>query len=411
MKRSMFMMLCASMLFTVGCSKNDDPTPDPEPQAEGNVLVSIMQPNPDGMSGSSYMQLIDENNLSEGINLSTSMPIPYGGSYPQVFGNDVFVFPSYMGDTRNEFSKYTISNGVITSSGKITLPEKNSATNMVLASPEKAYLSLAGLGKVLVFNPKTMTKTGEIDLTSLGLKDNNPDPGAMIYRGGYLFVGLGQMVAGYTPPADYPQADVAIIKTSDDTLLKMISTKVGGIAMATRPVDAKSIFLDEKGDIYINCVGSFGWVPTLNPGILRIKKGSLEFDESYNWVVSKSEIAGDDRKGTVGFISSIHYAGNGIAYGYADIPSYYNEGETGMTAYSNRAIKFDLYNKTMTMVKGMELSNGYAIPVSNTGDDIIMANASRTNKGIYLINQETNSVAEQIMKTEYNIMNWTYIEE
>ncbi len=71
--------------------------------------------------------------------------------------------------------KYRRTKGWFAESGQyLPLPANNSANSLVKLSPTKAYLSLAGLGKIYIFNPETMQKTGEIDLTSLGIQDNNP---------------------------------------------------------------------------------------------------------------------------------------------------------------------------------------------------------------------------------------------
>lgn len=124
---------------------------------------------------------------------------------------------------------------------------------------------MAGLGKIAIFDPTTMTQQGEIDLTSLGVSDSNPDPSAMLLRDGLLFVGLSQMVGGWIPPQDRPYSDIAIIDTQTDKLLKMITDKTSGISMPTRPIDRYSIFMDEKKDIYISCMGGFGMVKGIMP--------------------------------------------------------------------------------------------------------------------------------------------------
>lgn len=105
---------------------------------------------------------------------------------------------------------------------------------------------MAGLGRIAIFNPITMVQKGEIDLSSLGVSDNNPDPSAMLLRDGLLYVGLSQMVGGWVPPQDRPYSDIAIIDTQTDKLLKMITDKTSGISMPTRPIDRYSIFMDEK---------------------------------------------------------------------------------------------------------------------------------------------------------------------
>jgi hypothetical protein len=105
-------------------------------------------------------------------------------------GQEVYVFPSYhLTMDKNELIKYRRTNGILQREGSLQLPANNSANNLVKLSSTKAYLSLAGLGLIYIFNPETMQKTGEINLTSLGIQDNNPDIGIMIERDGYVFAG------------------------------------------------------------------------------------------------------------------------------------------------------------------------------------------------------------------------------
>ena len=270
------------------------------------------------------------------------------------------------------------------------LPANNSANNLVKLSSTKAYLSLAGLGLIYIFNPETMQKTGEINLTSLGIQDNNPDIGIMIERDGYVFAGLSQMVGGWTSPENYKQADVAVIDTKTDKLVKMISEKTSGFSQATRPIDPKSLFMDEKGDIYISCLGNFGMVAGHKAGILRIKKGETDFDPTYHWTITGASIEGEEK--VAGFAASICYAANGKAYGYIDIPGYYKPGETGHGAIASRAVVFDLYNQKMKKIEGLDLSNGYGVLVSKYKDGLAIANASTTTKGIYYLNPQTDKI-------------------
>lgn len=395
-------MFLAAIIFAVLClnscdkKKNDTPVEG----GTGDVLLITALPNATGMDGTIYMQLIDEPKLGTtmAVDNSNGINIPYGSSYPIIIGEEVYVFPSYhMAMDKNELIKYRRSNGNLKRVGSLQLPANNSANNIVRLSPTKAYLSLAGLGMIYIFNPETMEKTGEIDLTSLGIQDNNPDIGIMIERDGYVFVGLNQMVGGWTSPEDYKQADIAIIDVETDKLVKMISEKTSGFSQATRPIDPKSLFVDEKGDIYISCLGNFGMVAGHKAGILRIKKGETDFDPTYHWTITGSSIEGEEK--TAGFAASICYIGNGKAYGYIDIPDYYNPGETGHSAISNRAVVFDLYNQKMTKVEGLELSNGYGIMVSKCNDGLAIANASSTKKGIYYINPISSEVNPTPMVT------------
>ena len=61
--------------------------------------------------------------------------------------------------------------------------------------------------------------------------------------------------------------------TKAGKLLKKIVDTKHQLSFATRPIDAHSIFVNPKdGAIYLNCMGSFGFKPGFDGGILRIKK-------------------------------------------------------------------------------------------------------------------------------------------
>ena len=338
MKKNVFFVAAIfAALCLNSCDKND---PDnPIAGGSGKILLTTALPNATGMDGTVYMQLIDEPVLGKTMatNNNNGINVPFGSSYPMIIGQEVYVFPSYhLTMDKNELIKYRRTNGILQREGSLQLPANNSANNLVKLSSTKAYLSLAGLGLIYIFNPETMQKTGEINLTSLGIQDNNPDIGIMIERDGYVFAGLSQMVGGWTSPENYKQADVAVIDTKTDKLVKMISEKTSGFSQATRPIDPKSLFMDEKGDIYISCLGNFGMVAGHKAGILRIKKGETDFDPTYHWTITGASIEGEEK--VAGFAASICYAANGKAYGYIDIPGYYKPGETGHGAIASRAV-------------------------------------------------------------------------
>lgn len=392
--KNLFFVAVAALFTTfVACEKNPG---EKEPSGgAGNVLLTTILPNPGGMTGASYMQLIDIKEGTQQIDNKEAIPIAYSGSYPLVIGSDVYVFPSYIGDTKPELRKYTRSNNKLVKAGALSLPANSNANSVVVVSAQKAYVGLAGLGMIYVFNPSTMTKTGEIDLTSLGIEDKNPDVAIMIERDGILFVGLSQMVNGWTSPETYTQADMAVIDTKTDKLVKMISEKTAGFSQATRPIDPKSLFMDEKGDIYVSCLGNFGEAAGHKAGVLRIKKGETDFDPGYRWTITGAEIKNEPQK--AGFISSLSYVGNGKAYGYINIPGYYKKGEKGHSAIADRAVEIDIYKQTMKKVEGLDLSNGYGILVSNYKNGLAISNASTTAKGIYFLNPTTGTVNPQPM--------------
>lgn len=173
---------------------------------------------------------------------------------------------------KNELIKYRRTNGILQREGSLQLPANNSANNLVKLSSTKAYLSLAGLGLIYRFNPETMQKTGEINLTSLGIQDNNPDIGIMIERDGYVFAGLSQMVGGWTSPENYKQADVAVIDTKTDKLVKMISEKTSGF-LKPHVRSTPGLYSWMKKAIYTFLVsGTSEWWQVIRPAYFGLRK-------------------------------------------------------------------------------------------------------------------------------------------
>ena len=295
-------LLAGSLLLAVlsSCKKDDDETDF----SSGKILVSTMLPNPDGMSGSAYMQLMD-NMDSKSLTNSTAIPTQYG-TPPIVCGDDVFVLPGYTGETYI-MTKYSRENGTLVKQGDYTLPSQSGATNIVTKG-DIAYISCALIGKILAINHKTMQLVKEIDITSYGVGDQNPDPSSMLIRDNQLFVALTQMVGGFFPSPTRPYSDVLIINTDNNEVLKMITDSTSGISCPTRPIDPYSIFMDENKDIYIVGLGAWGALSGHKSGVLRIKAGETEFDNSYQFVFNSTAITGESNP--LDYVHAVKIYGN-----------------------------------------------------------------------------------------------------
>lgn len=140
-------------------------------------------------------------------------------------------------------------------------------------------------------------------------------PAAMIIRDNYLYVGLSQFNSQYMPKES--SVELALINTNNDQYEKTIRNKSHGVSVPTRPIDSNSIFMDEKGDIYISCMASFGLMPGFNAGIIRIKKGETEIDPDYCIRFDKTEIKGLSTK-YAEYLGMLCYDKGGKLYAYAN---------------------------------------------------------------------------------------------
>ncbi len=397
MKKGIGQFLALAMFIALGaCSDSETVEPTPEPTTphknNGHFLVGTTVMNTATHSGRGYVQLLDSVG-GQSVDNANALPMPL--NYPKFKGDDIYIFPSYMGESVNQLQKYTRVGNKFVKKASLALYANSGATNMVFESDTKAYLSMAGLGKVWTFNPQTMKKTGEIDLTNLGVGDNNPDPSIMILRDGLLYVGLTQGGANVYPDPKRPYADIAIIDTKKDELLKMITEKTSGMSAPTRPIIESSLFMDENDDIYMMCLGGFGFFH--NSGLLRIKSGETEFDQSYIFDISKVSIEGESNKASL--LQSVYYAGKGKAYGYCLIPAYNTEGKKGLyTAFANIAVEIDLYDKTIKRLMDIPLSNSYTMGIYKYKDEIIFCNYSKNASGLISYNPKTGK-SKQVLTT------------
>lgn len=343
MKTLLRFSLLSFILLFAACSKDDNKKGGSTNQGDWDNLIVTTIPNPDGLTGSTYMQLMGEFVPSSYDN-SKAIPTPFM-ALPYIYGKDVYVLPAW--DSQQEVVKYSLVKGVgLQKQGTLVVPPSSGATSVAIKSADKAYLALAFLGKIVIFNPTTMVKTGEIDITEYGLDDKNPDPGAMLIRDGLLFVGLNQMVGGYVPK--YKSADVLVINTESDKVEKLIRDEASGLSTATRPIDQRSIFMDEKEDIYVVCYSGFGFAEGHKAGILRIKKGTTEFDAAYTWNLTEQEIAGNSNK--MDWLHWVQYTRNGKLYAIANLPVYHSSPRDYVKDRTAVPVELDLYNKTVKTI-------------------------------------------------------------
>lgn len=385
-------ILFLSILPFLLISCKDDITETIANSSEGNLLISTMLPNADGMSGSSYIQLMD-NLDSKSMTNTSALPVPYA-SVVCLNGDDVFVAPGWGGDS-DVLTKYTRSGGALVKQGEYVLPSSAAATS-VIVNGNYAYISCSMLGKIIVINHTTMEKVTEIDLSAFGVGDQNPDPSAMILRDNLLFVALSQMVGGYYPDPARPYSDVAIIDITTNQVVKMITEKTSGMSTPTRPADPYSIFMDEDKNIYIVCIGAFGALPGHNSGILRIKAGETEFDESYKFVFNSTSISGETN--LLDYVHAVKYAGNNKLYGTANIPAYYGNPVNFIADRTVCPVEIDLSAKTITKL-GLPYSNSYGVSVGIYNNQIIFGLATTSANGYYLYNPSTKEAGSSAVIT------------
>ncbi len=380
------------LLLVVFASCEDDDT-DGDSNV-GNILITASLPNPDGQSGGHYMRLIT--NMEEASYENTvAIPIPFSGP-PYIVGKDIFILPGWGMET-DLMTKYSHIDNRIVKQGELLMPPQSGATSIVTHG-NKAYVALGMLGKIMILDHSTMKKTGEIDISEYGRGDQNPDPASMIIRDDLLYVGLTQMVGGFMPAADRAKADVLIIDTKTDKAVKMITEEKSGISTPTRPIDPKSIFIDENNDIYIACIGAWGAHPNHKTGILRIKSGETEFDPNYVFTLNDVDVIGENN--SLSYLQYVHYAGNGKLYATANFMAYHSDPANYIEDRTVVPVEIDLKTKTVTKLD-LPRSNSYGVAIGQFKQDIVFGLATNSDNGFFTYNVQSGTTSSHaIVKTQ-----------
>jgi hypothetical protein len=302
----------------------------------------------------------------------------------QVYNNEVYLIEGRSGD---KIKKYTRNmDGTLTASGSLNMPSASFPYCMAFESTTKAYISLGNTGKIAIINPATLTLTGYIDLTNYALGDASPDPGVIIYRNGKLYVACLQTSDGFT--SSHP-AQLLIIDLQNNNQVTSITDNRS--TYASNASSSGSMFFTENGDLYVLCMGSWGFVPGQRCGFLRIKNGDTKFDPDYFFNITDYAI-GNIPGGHLDYLHRIEYAGNGIVYGTGNIPKLMSNPPDYVKDKTFGAFRADLSNRIITKLD-VPYSNGYAACVMPFENKIYYGMSTNTGVGIYSFDPVGNTVS------------------
>lgn len=393
--KHLFLVAALAVSFTA-CDKDDNTNNGDS--SLGKILFSTTVTNPSGDSGSGYLQAVGA--LGGGVNYSNYNAIPLGfGSYPCVCeSGNIYVFPDYMGGTELKLRRYVLNDdNQLELKGSMPLPANSSAAIVVEASADKAYVCCQSLDLIIVFNPKTMTEISRIDVSDLRNEGVSAYPGALYIRDGILYVALEQYNAQWMPNEN--SLEMALYNVSDDSFIKKIRNTSLGLCGPTRPIDNQSIFEDENGDIYINCTGSFGYIPGLNSGIARIKKGETDFDESYSINFSETKVKGLSCD-YLNVLLMCRYVGNGKMYSYGYAPALDPTNTNTFIARIGVPVIVDIYNKTVEVIEGLPRSNGHGVAMGRYGNKMVYGSANDEYNGFCTVDINTGQVETKVATVE-----------
>jgi hypothetical protein len=360
-----FMIMLAGI---PGCSKNDNHDGDPVNKDANQYAIALVAGT--GSAQTTYIQgladfdtsSLDNGNATE-LTGSGRMLTYNGAAYVCVYNS-----PATM--TKYSFDK----NGRAGKTGELVVPGAKTYSTVEFVSPTEAYASVAGgLAKVIKFNPTTMERTGEIDLSPI-LRAEAP---VMYYLGmkardGKLFMGVFYEGAGFVEKYN-DTAYVAVIDLATGKLEKLIKDYRTGSVF-----DAYNSFaIDKQGDIYVAALGY-----TNRPsGMLRIKKGETDFDAGYFFDLD--DATGHKCRGISLFDNGLaftlalmkpddSYEINGPSYNFyridvtqktsagklAGLPDVYGSNGATMRTYGNDQLLFAVSGVSENSLYSYQLTNG-----------------------------------------------------
>jgi hypothetical protein len=263
------------------------------------------------------------------------------------------------------------------------------AANVLFLSDTKAYVSMMLENKIVIFNPTTMQITGAIDLAKAeyGLNGSvTPNPLGMIERNGKVFVGCLELS---TPPLSNDGAYMIIIDAATNTPEKFISDpRATGASLFGN----QGMYKDEKGDIYVLCYASYGYVPGQKSGFLRIKNGAADFDPDYFFNITDKVIPSIQGEHVI--LTNFLYDSNGTAYMFGQNPTYASNPIDYVNDLLIQSFKINLYDQTVTLLD-LPRSNSYSYSIIRHGDLILFGLATQSaGAGYFSYNPATGETSK-----------------
>ena len=284
---------------------------------------------------------------------------------------------------------------------KLSLPG-TWVNHIYFVNDEKAYLG-GMLDSLIIINPKTMKKTGAIDLSKYKDKDALVvSPGTGVIVDGRLYVGLLQNVSDY---ATGNEAQVAIIDVKKDEVVAVAKDdRVAAVGSLDDSQNQAFTVLD--GYIYCYSNASWGYAPGQVDGFLRIKVGETKFDKDYAWYITKDvAIDGITKKDNFKYLSPATYPSeDGYVYSFLNVMVDLQQTWTDMDSYHNntcKPVQVDLANKKIKALP-IGYSSSWASYGKYVEDDgnVIFAVSTEEDDNAYFRYDPKTDKAEKIAKSE-----------
>lgn len=328
----------AAVVF-IGCSSSDDTdTPTPSEKEKFVLMTTTSRFDAgfltpvDGLPSGSI-----QNNNPRTLQLSSAFGF-------RTFGKWLFNRSNAAGDVG--LQKYSVSaDGSLKDEGFIA----GSTQYLVVNETSGFYLDpTRGTLKLQKFNPSTMLRTGEIDLSSLkkaGVEYQSVGQHTMAAKEGKLYVGItyGTTALGGYGDDLYNTVEFAVLDIATDKYEKTI--KYDGLrSIGWGSSGNKMWSFGDDGALYLYATG-LGKMQFENPTIIRIKKGETDFDTTWKFTTQNIR-AGNS-------IATALIKGGKLYFELASTPL--KPDYSNLTASIFEYYTYDMTTQQVTKIEGMPL--------------------------------------------------------
>lgn len=418
--RRIFLLCIVALIFS--CS-DDDSTTDSLYNTDGYLVSSISESTAGYTYYASYFDKLPG---------ATAVDMTAQSSYTSLFISkrfDEFVYgTSLSGDN-------LLTKMAVTKEGRLvevaSFPLLSYLSNVLIINEELgAYVLWGATPTLSLFNPKTMEKLSDIDMskaTKIAANERNYYR-TMVYRpqDNRLFLAL---VTDDDATGQFYDATDTYVEVVNLTTKTWEKTTVFKGAMDPVSLGNENQMIDESGNIYFMTQGSLGLDGRMGPAapassrpkIIKIPAGSTDFDASYSF--NPVDVFGQANLLVQLMLGGI-YDSNGIAYtcissasesarilelvqkfaaGTITQQEYLELRNDVFYSQNQRWVKLDLNAKTVTAINDIPLTAGYSYPYAYKYDGKFYFQFNATNdqtSGYYEYDPSTGKGAKAVNITK-----------
>ena len=245
------------------------------PLATTNVALVLTT---DGSTGSYSVVDLASRNVFKDLKLGGI----HSNAIARFFGGRVYVVNRLGADSIQILDP---QRGFITpTNGVLSVGNGSDPQDIAFVNDNKAYVSRLNSPRLLIINPTTLQRTGELDLSGLTQphdSDGSPDPGYMLMLNGMVYVALRHLDVKQPQLPQVARGEVAVIDATTDRIVTVIEL------LGTNPASELQ-FSPTLNRILVSSVGE---PAVLDGGIEAMNPDTNTADSQF--VISEMTVGGD----------------------------------------------------------------------------------------------------------------------